>query len=45
MCGMNVNTYILRVPYGLYLFGVYMQRRKKYMCYISYNETGVVAFL
>lgn len=44
MCGMNVSTYILRVPYGLYLFGVYMQMSKKYMCYISYNKTGGVAF-
>lgn len=44
MCGMNVSTYILSVPYGLYLFGVYMQRKKKYMCCISYNKTGGVAF-
>lgn len=43
MCGINVSTYILRVPYGLYLF-VYICRGKKYMCYISYNKTGGVAF-
>lgn len=38
---MNVNTYILRMPYGLYLFGVYMQKRKNCMCYISCNKAGV----
>lgn len=44
MCGMNVNTYIVRMPYGLYLLGVYMQKRKNCMCYISCNKAGVVAF-
>lgn len=46
MCGMNVNTSVLRVPYGLCLFGVcvYMQRGERCMCYISYNKTGAVVF-